>query len=121
MYNVHIRIYMFVLHLYIHYAYVCVFVFQVRVKESERRRRIEKEEERVRSEKKADQWIQQKRQERLKEQTVRTTRTMSYCAQILHKENIHVNIHMYIHVYSYCTHLGRSVVYNLMLEACWVK
>ena len=43
---------------------------QVRVKEGVRRRSCEEEEEKVRSEKRAEEWIQQKRQEKLKEQTV---------------------------------------------------
>lgn len=51
-------------------AVVCVSLSQVRVKEGVRRRQREIEEERERSERKAELWMQKKRQEKFKEETV---------------------------------------------------
>ena len=49
---------------------MCVSLSQARVKEGVRRRRREREEERERSERKAELWMQKKRQEKFKEETV---------------------------------------------------
>ena len=84
------------------HTYVCVDVcvcycnvLQVKVKAGVKRRRREREEERERSEQKAKQWVQQKRKEKLKEETVSVIAMYAYF-------NHYVNKCTYIHASTQC-------------------